>query len=211
MKAVIFDLDGVICSTDEFHYLAWKKICDSKNLHFDRSLNEKLKGVSRLDCYNIILTENNKKEDDIEKQNSITKKNEYYKELLVQLNESNILEGVIYTLNKLKEKGIKIAIGSSSRNAMLILKQLNLSTTFDAISDGNNISKSKPDPEVFIKAAQKLNIKAEDCYVVEDAYSGVQAGLNAGMTVFAFNLDDINFNNKKVIKITNIKDILSFI
>ena len=124
---------------------------------------------------------------------------------------SYLSEDVIFTLKKLKEKKILMAIGSSSKNAKLILEKLGLKDFFDAISDGNDIKFSKPNPEVFVKAREKLKVKASECAVVEDAFSGVQAALNAKMMVFAFNQNQTIFNNKDVIKIEKISDILNYI
>lgn len=210
-KAVIFDLDGVICHTDKFHYLAWKKICDEKHLIFNEDINQKLKGVSRKESYQIILDENNIKENDDEIEKTIMKKNNYYKEYLNSMDSSYVSDDVKNTLKKLKEKGILIAIGSSSKNAKFILEKINLSNSFDAISDGTNITKSKPDPEVFIKAAQMLNVDCKNSYVVEDAYSGIQAALNANMKAFAFNQNQTKFNNEEVIKIQQISQILNYL
>jgi len=211
INAIIFDLDGVICHTDKFHYLAWKKICDENNLIFNKNINEKLKGVSRIECYNIILKENNKFDNEDNKVSITNKKNEFYKEYLLNMDKSYLSEDVNYTLKKLKEKKILMAIGSSSKNAKLILEKLGLQNFFDAVSDGNDIKFSKPNPEVFIKACQKLNMEALECAVVEDAFSGVQAALNAKMTVFAYNQEHTTFNNGNVIKINNISDILNYI
>jgi len=210
-KAIIFDLDGVICHTDKFHYLAWKKICDDKNLVFNKKINEKLKGISRIESYKIILNENNLSEDINEIQTSISKKNDYYKDYLKKMDESYVSDDVKNTLFKLKEKGYLLAIGSSSKNAKFILNQIKLIDLFDAISDGTNISKSKPDPEVFLKAAQMLDISPSNSFVVEDAYSGIQAALNAKMIAFAINQNNTSFNNNNVIKIKKLSQILNFI
>ena len=210
-KAIIFDLDGVICHTDQFHFHAWKRISDEKNMHFDLQLNEQLKGVSREASYRIILKENNRTESQENIDKAIYQKNIYYKELLDQMDESYVSLDVLNTLKSIKNKGYLIAIGSSSKNAKFILSKIKLLDFFDAISDGTDITHSKPHPEVFIKAADKLKVDPKNCYVVEDAYSGVQAGLRSKMKVFAFNQEKTIFNNKDVIKIKKISDILKYI
>lgn len=187
IKAVIFDLDGVIVSTDSCHYKAWKMIADRENIYFDETINNRLRGVSRMQSLEIVLERADKEYSEEEKKALAEDKNEIYKELIKCLTPEDILPGVIDNLQVLKEKGIKIAIGSSSKNTALILKQIGLENYFDAVSDGNNITKSKPDPEVFLKAAQMLNIEPEKCLVVEDADSGVIAGKNAKMLTLSVN------------------------
>ena len=166
MKAIIFDLDGVICSTDHYHYLAWKSLADDLNIPFDEKDNERLRGVSRMESLDIILE----------------KSKENY---LLKMSTKDLSKEVKETLEQLRKKGIKLAIGSSSKNTMLILKQLGLDTFFDAISDGNSIQYSKPHPEVFMKAADLLNIPYKECLVVEDAISGCFAAKSASMNVAA--------------------------
>ena len=187
IKAVIFDLDGVIVSTDSCHYKAWKMIADRENIYFDETINNRLRGVSRMQSLEIVLERADKEYSEEEKKALAEDKNEIYKELIKCLTPKDILPGVTDNLQVLKEKGIKIAIGSSSKNTALILKQIGLENYFDAVSDGNNITKSKPDPEVFLKAAQMLNIEPEKCLVVEDADSGVIAGKNAKMLTLSVN------------------------
>lgn len=185
IKAVIFDLDGVIVSTDDCHYRGWKKMADEEGIYFDRTINERLRGVSRMESLNIILERSEKEYTEEEKTALATRKNGYYVEFIQALTPDDILPGVMEALSSLKEKGIKIAIGSSSKNTPIILKQIGLSDYFDAVSDGNNISKSKPDPEVFVKAAEFLGMQNSDCAIVEDADAGIEAGKAAGMTTFA--------------------------
>ena len=181
IKAVIFDLDGVIVSTDEYHYLAWKMIADQQSILFNREINENLRGVSRMESLEIILRNSSKQYSAFEKEGLAFAKNERYKELLNQVNPGDILVGVMSLLKALKERNIKTAIGSSSRNAVLILEKIGLKNAFDAIADGNDIKKSKPDPEVFLLAAQKLGVLPAECIVVEDAYAGIDAAIAAGM------------------------------
>ncbi len=185
IKAVIFDLDGVIVSTDDCHYRGWKKMADEEGIYFDRTINERLRGVSRMESLNIILERAEKEYTEDEKVALATRKNGYYVEFIQALTPDDILPGVMEALEALKAKGIKIAIGSSSKNTPIILKQIGLSDYFDAVSDGNNITKSKPDPEVFLKAADFLGMTYGDCAIVEDADAGIAAGKAAGMTTFA--------------------------
>ena len=185
IKAVIFDLDGVIVTTDNCHYRAWKQMADEEGIYFDRTINERLRGVSRMASLEIILEKATKTYSDQEKVDLATRKNGYYVNFIKELTPADILPGVIENIDKLKVNGIKVAIGSSSKNTPIILKQIGLSTYFDAVSDGNNITKSKPDPEVFVKAADMLGVPYEECMVVEDADAGIQAGKSAGMKTLA--------------------------
>ena len=183
MKAIIFDLDGVICHTDEYHYLAWKAMADGLGVYFDREINNRLRGVSRMDCMEIVLENYHGQLSQAEKEAMATHKNELYKESLKNMTPADLSQEVISTLDTLRSRGYKLAIGSSSKNAPFILQQLGLGGYFDAISDGNNITRSKPDPEVFVKAAQMLCIPCEECLVVEDAVAGARAGHAGGRKV----------------------------
>lgn len=187
IEAVIFDLDGVIVSTDECHYRAWKKTADEEGIYFDRKINDRLRGVSRMDSLEIVLERAERLYTDEEKVELAERKNNYYKEYIKKLTKDDILNGVNENLAELKAKGIKVAIGSSSKNTPDILKYIGLDNYFDAVSDGNNITKSKPDPEVFLKAADMLGVPYEKCLVVEDADSGIEAGERAGMYTLAVN------------------------
>lgn len=181
IKAVIFDLDGVIVSTDDCHYEAWKKMADEESIYFDKTINNRLRGVSRMESLEIVLERATKEYSDEEKLQLAERKNGYYKEFITKLTPADILPGAMNTLVELKENGIKVAIGSSSKNTPVILKQIGLSDYFDAVSDGNNITNSKPDPEVFLKAADMLGIPYAECMIVEDADAGIEAGKRAGM------------------------------
>lgn len=183
MKAIIFDLDGVICHTDEYHYLAWKAMADGLGVYFDREINNRLRGVSRMASLEIVLENYKGQLSPAEKEALATQKNELYKESLKNMSPADLSEEVKTTLDTLRSRGYKLAIGSSSKNAPFILQQLGLGSYFDAISDGNNITHSKPDPEVFVKAAQMLCMPCEECLVVEDAVSGAEAGHAGGMQV----------------------------
>jgi beta-phosphoglucomutase len=183
LKAVIFDLDGVIVSTDEHHYQSWKRLTAEEGIYFDRKINERLRGISRMESLEIVLERSRKSYTAEAKQLLATRKNSYYQELIQKLTPQNILPGVLTFLEELKKLGVKIAIGSSSKNTPLILKQIGLDSYFDAVVDGNDIKRSKPDPEVFLLAAQRLGIPPDNCLVVEDAEAGVEAALAGGMRV----------------------------
>ncbi len=183
-KAIIFDLDGVICFTDEYHYRAWKALADRLNAPFDRTINNRLRGVSRMASLEIVLeTYTGPELSEEEKAALATEKNEMYRESLKEMSPADLSDEVRETLDALRAKGLKLAIGSSSKNTPFILKQIGLEGYFDAVSDGNNISRSKPDPEVFLKAAEFLGMDPADCLVVEDAVSGAEAGHAGGMKV----------------------------
>lgn len=183
--AVIFDLDGVIISTDEAHYQAWQRLADELGVPFDRTINEQLRGVSRLDSLEIILRKSSTIYSKALKRELAARKNDYYLQLITRLTPADLLPNVRPILNALKSRQVKIAIGSSSKNAQTIMNRVGLIGVFDAVVDGNDISQSKPAPEVFVLAAQRLGIAPENCLVVEDAEAGVEAGLAAGMRVLA--------------------------
>jgi beta-phosphoglucomutase len=183
IKAVIFDLDGVIVSTDEFHYRAWARFANEEGFPFSRDFNERFRGVSRAECLEIFLQENGRSASTEEKEEMLNRKNSYYREMLGDLSPCDILPNVIEVLSWLSEKKIPIAIGSSSKNTAQILEKIGLSDTFQAVVDGNQILRSKPDPEVFLLAAKQLQVAPENCLVVEDADAGVAAALSGGMVV----------------------------
>ncbi len=181
IKAVLFDLDGVIVSTDRCHYRAWKRMADEEGIFFDEKINDRLRGVSRMASLEIVLERSPRAYTEEEKAALAARKNDYYKDLIRELTPADILPGAMENLNELKENGILVAVGSSSKNTPLILRQIGLDAFFDAVSDGNNISHSKPDPEVFLKAAEMLGVEPADCLVVEDADAGIEAGRRGGM------------------------------
>jgi len=180
IKAVIFDLDGVICYTDQYHYLAWKELADREGIPFDEEINNRLRGVSRMESLEIILEKASRTYSDEEKQAMATEKNEEYRSLLRQMTPDDLPADVKHTLEELKVRGYRLAIGSSSKNAGTILGRIGLGEFFDAVSDGNNITRSKPDPEVFLKAAEFLGLPPENCLVVEDAAAGIEAASAGG-------------------------------
>lgn len=184
LKAVIFDLDGVICSTDEYHYEAWKAMADSIGVYFDREINNRLRGVSRMASLEIILERwEGAPMSPEEKTVLATRKNDIYRGLLANMSPADLSDEVKTTLDALRASGLKLAIGSSSKNTPFILERIGLKGYFDAISDGNNITNSKPDPEVFLKAAAFLGEEPACCLVVEDAVSGAEAGHRGNFTV----------------------------
>lgn len=182
MKAYIFDLDGVLVFTDHLHYQAWKKLADELDIYFDEKINNRLRGVSRMESLNIILEGSDKVYTESEKKHMAERKNKTYQKLLEQLTPEDIDPEARETLQELRSRGHKLAIGSSSKNTRYILKRTNLLNEFDAVSDGTNITHSKPDPEVFLKAAEFLGEQPENCIVVEDACAGIEAAKAAGMT-----------------------------
>jgi len=180
-SAVIFDLDGVICSTDKYHYLAWKKIADEIGVEFNEQINNRLRGIGRTESLEIILESYRGELSEENKKKYAKKKNAIYRQLLQQMLPEDLSTEVKNTLDKIRNRGVKLAIGSSSKNAKLILKQIGLDNYFDAVSDGNNITNSKPDPEVFLKASEYLGINPQSCLVVEDAKAGLEAAKAANM------------------------------
>ena len=185
IKGIIFDLDGVICSTDNYHYLAWKALADRLNIPFDRERNNLLRGVSRMASLEIILEKSTKTYTDTEKQAFAEEKNDLYRESLKEMSAADLSDDVRNTLNALRLQGLKLAIGSSSKNTPFILERIGLSSFFDAVADGNCITHSKPHPEVFLKAADMIQLSPAECIVVEDAHAGVEAGVAGGFTVAA--------------------------
>ena len=182
IKAVIFDLDGVIVSTDKYHYKAWKKIADDEGIFFDETINNRLRGVSRMESLAIILERADRTYSDEEKASLAERKNNHYRQSLAELSPQEILPGANEAIETLKAQGLKLAIGSSSKNTPFILQQIGLSDCFLVVADGNQITKGKPDPEVFLLAASKLGVPPEECIVIEDAISGVEAAKAGGMT-----------------------------
>ena len=180
-QAVIFDLDGVLVSTDEQHYQGWKALCDRLSIPFDRETNNRFRGVSRMACVDILEEISGRSFTPEQKLEYAAWKNERYRSLLSTLSPESVTAEVRTTLDALRARGLLLAVGSSSKNAKFILERIGLGDWFDAVSDGTNISRSKPDPEVFLKAAEFLGMPAADCLVVEDAVSGVEAAHNAGM------------------------------
>ena len=198
---IIFDLDGVIVDTAKYHYLAWKQVADGFGFEFTHQHNELLKGVSRVRSLEILLDIGNIKLSETEKQSILVSKNDHYLSYITKMKADEILPGVEVFLNTLDDLKIPYALGSASKNAPLILKQVGLFERFKAIVDGNSVSKAKPDPEVFLIAAKKLNLQPNNCIVFEDAIAGIEAAKRAGMIAVGIgdkdtlNEADYIFNN----------------
>ncbi len=181
IEAVIFDLDGVIIDTAEFHYLAWKKLADELNIPFDRAFNERLKGIGRLESLDIILQQSNQTYSDEEKMLLAKKKNEYYQSMIQVISPKDVLPGIKVLLVDLKEHSIKIGLASASKNAFAVIEQLELRDYFDYMVDAATVKKGKPDPEIFMTAADKLEIPYENCIGIEDSQAGITAIKSAGI------------------------------
>ena len=178
-NGIIVDLDGVICTTDEYHYLAWKALADRLNIPFDMERNNLLRGVSRMASLEIILEKSTVRYSDAEKTAFAEEKNVLYRKLLSRMSPADLSDDVRKTLDELRRTDLKLAIGSSSKNTPYILERIGLGGFFDAVADGNCITHSKPHPEVFLKAAEMIGEAPSDCLVVEDAHAGIEAA-NAG-------------------------------
>lgn len=182
IKGVIFDLDGVLASTDEMHYQAWKRLAQELHITgFTREDNRRQRGVSRMASLEIVLEKADRTYSEEEKIELAERKNGYYLELLEEMDESSVLENVKDVLEKLKNGGLLLAVGSASKNAPVILEKTGLMPYFDKISCGLDTTKSKPDPEVFLVAAKKLGLPPEECLVVEDSAAGIEAAAAGGM------------------------------
>ena len=180
-EACIFDLDGVIVDTARYHYLAWKRLAQQLGFDFTHEDNERLKGVSRMASLDIILEIGSLSLSPELKLEYATLKNKWYVEYIEKMTPEEILPGTVPLLRELRAAGIKTAIGSASKNTGLILDRSGINDLFDAVADGNNVSRAKPDPEVFLRAAEMLGVKPQHCVVFEDAVAGVEAARAAGM------------------------------
>ncbi|MEP6613543.1 MAG: beta-phosphoglucomutase [Mucilaginibacter sp.] len=183
IKACIFDLDGVIVDTAVYHYKAWKRLADRLGLKFTEHDNELLKGVSRVRSLEIILELNGVTKTVAEQTELATQKNNWYVDMINQMTPAEILPRAKEFLEACRAAGIKTALGSASKNSSTILAKINMAHLFDAIVDGNHVSKAKPDPEVFLKGAEALGVSPAECVVFEDAIAGVEAAINGGMKV----------------------------
>jgi beta-phosphoglucomutase len=180
-KACIFDLDGVIVDTARYHFMAWKRLADQLNIKFTEKDNERLKGVSRMDSLEIILELGNLRPDRNKKEEFAALKNKWYVEYISRMTPEEILPGSLEFIGEVRKAGLKTAIGSASKNTPMILGRVGIEKLFDAVADGNVVSKAKPDPEVFLAGARMLGTEPGQCVVFEDAIAGIQAALNAGM------------------------------
>ncbi|MFY9150753.1 MAG: beta-phosphoglucomutase [Prolixibacteraceae bacterium] len=181
IEACLFDLDGVVVDTAKYHFIAWKALAEELGFEFTIEDNERLKGVSRMKSLEILLEIGGKQFPESEMLAMAEKKNELYVSYIEKMTPEETLPGVENFLQELKNEGIKIALGSASKNAPMILERIGLTGMFDAIVDGNSISEAKPDPEVFMKGAEKLKVLPENCIVFEDAIAGIEAAQNADM------------------------------
>ncbi len=180
-QGIIFDLDGVICSTDKFHFLAWKQLAESIGItNFTQADGDLQRGVSRMESLEILLRKSKRQFSDEEKFALAEQKNNVYRQMLGTMSKTDLSENVRTTLFALRKSGRKLAIGSSSKNTKYILERIGLGSFFDAVVDGNMISRGKPDPEVFLKAAELLDLPPEECLVVEDAAAGIRAARAGG-------------------------------
>lgn len=210
----IFDLDGVIVDTAKYHYLAWKKLANELGFEFTIEQNELFKGVSRKRCLEILLDIGKIEADQEQFDKWMVEKNKDYLMYIETMDETEILPDVPKVLNFLKERGIPIALGSASKNAKPILEKVKLLEYFDFIVDGNNVTKAKPDPEVFLIAAKKLNVAPNKCVVFEDALAGIEAANNAGMTSIGIGDEevlseaDFNFNDFTEINVDFLKQLV---
>ena len=206
-KGIVFDLDGVICSTDEYHYQAWQALADRIGAAgFCRADNVRQRGVSRMESLEVVLEKAPRTYTQEEKVELATWKNDTYRSLLANMSPADLTDEVRSTLEALRAMGLKLAIGSSSKNAPFILERIGLSGWFDAVSDGNNITHSKPDPEVFLKAAQFIGLDPADCLVVEDAFSGIDAGADGGFDTAA--IGHATLYDKPTYKLSTFSDLL---
>ena len=190
-KACIFDLDGVIVDTVPAHFIAWKTMADELNIPFTEEDNEHLKGVSRIDSMKRILSMGNMSKTDAEIKELTDRKNKIYVDIISRMTAADILPGVLDFIQLLKDNNIATAVGSSSKNTPTILKAVGLDATFDTVVDGNQVTHSKPDPEVFLKGAQRLALAPADCLVLEDAISGVEAAKRGGMKCLGVGESDV--------------------
>ena len=191
IKAFIFDLDGVIVDTAIYHYQAWKRLANELGFDISEEFNERLKGVSRTDSLDIILAHGNLSLPDEEKTRLAAQKNEWYLELISRMTSDDILPGVAQFFSQVRRAGLLTALGSVSKNAPLILERIGMTNVFDAVIDGNKLTKGKPDPEVFTKGAGELGVPPAECVVFEDAVAGVEAGKRGGMFVVGLGLPGV--------------------
>jgi beta-phosphoglucomutase len=190
-KAVIFDLDGVITDTAHYHYLAWKRLAESQGVHFDHAFNENLKGIDRMGSLDLILASSSRVYTQDEKLALADQKNEHYKTLIGTMSASDLLPGAVQALDAVRAAGLKIGLASVSKNAFTVLDHLGIADKFDYVVDAAKIARGKPDPEIFLKAAQELGVAPADCLGVEDAVAGVASIKSAGMYALGIGSPDV--------------------
>ena len=181
IRAFIFDLDGVITDTAEYHYQAWKRLADEEGLSFNRQENEKLRGISRRSSLEIVLKGRSISEDRIKE--LMDRKNSYYLSFIAEMSEKDLLPGAVALLEDLEKKKFKLALASASKNARQVIENLRIGSLFDVIADGNSVDKTKPAPDLFLFAAERIEVAPQECVVVEDAEAGITAAKAAGMIV----------------------------
>ena len=210
IKGIIFDLDGIITDTADYHYQSWRKMTNEENIKFNRKINEKLRGLTREKSLKVIL--NGKEISKTKKEELLKRKNEYYHEFIANMDETDLIPGIQDILYSLKNKEYKMSIASSSKNARPIINKLGFSDLFEVIADGNSVAKNKPAPDLFLYTADKMNLKPEHCLVIEDSQAGVQAALKANMSVVGIGpekrIGEADFCYTQV-KNINLKQILS--
>jgi beta-phosphoglucomutase len=182
---IIFDLDGVLVTTDDLHFRAWQRLAREENIPFSREINHRQRGIGRMESLDVLLEQAGRNYRDDEKRAMADRKNSYYCEMLKTLTPEDALPGARRLLRELRDRNIKVAVASASRNTPIIMRQVDLVGEVDAIADGNEVTRSKPDPAVFLLAAQKIERTPAHCVVVEDAPAGIEGGRRAGMAVFA--------------------------
>ncbi len=195
IEACLFDLDGVIVDTAKYHYLAWKRLANDLGFDFTEEQNEKLKGVSRVKSLEILLEIGELSLNSKDQEELAEKKNNWYIENISKIDESELLPGALDFIKNLKKSNIKVVLGSASKNAVMILDKTGITKYFDAIIDGNKVSKAKPDPEVFILGAKEVGVKPENCLVFEDAEAGVEAAVKGKMKVVGIGSDNLKEAN----------------
>ena len=207
-EGIIFDLDGVITETSEYHYQSWQRMADEEGLDFNRDINEKLRGVSRRRSLKIILDGNDISEEEMNR--LMDKKNGYYQEYLEDMDENDMLPGVMDLINNALDKGFKLAIASSSKNAKTVISALRIGDLFETISDGFSVDNPKPAPDLFLLTAEKLEISPEKCIVFEDAKAGIDAAQAANMLSVGIGPEervghaDFRFDNVKEVELEKI-------
>jgi beta-phosphoglucomutase len=199
IKGLLFDLDGVLVDTAVYHYQAWLRLAKTMGFEFSEKQNEELKGISRMDSLDKVLGWGKVTKSDAEKLELATQKNDWYVEMINKMTADEILPGALEFLKSAHQAGYKIALGSASKNSTIILKNTNIAHFFDVIVDGNSVSKSKPDPEVFLKGAELLHLEPKECVVFEDAAAGIEAAKRGGMKAIGIGDKNILTQADKVV------------
>lgn len=191
IRAVIFDLDGVLVATDELHFRAWKSVADREGIPFDRAFNERFRGVGRMECLDMLLERAGRRPDESQRADLAAEKDKIFRASLASLGPDDAFPGIRGLIEELRARGVKLAVGSASRNARLILERLDLLGALDVVVDGTMVEASKPDPAIFQEAARRLGIEASDCCVVEDSWAGAEAARRARMRVVGVGVGEL--------------------